>query len=69
MRRTISVEYVLEDSEYERIVEIAARYKKQGLDLTPEKMFQSIMFTGSKYDIDDKLKFHEWKHGLRESYN
>ena len=68
--RTINVEYLIEDDEYERLKQIIEGYKKQGLDedFTPEKMFSSIMLTGSKYDKDDKLKFHEWKLGLRENY-
>ncbi len=66
----ITVEYLVEDDEYERLKRITEEYKKQGLDndFTPEKMFQSIMMTGSKYDKDEKFKFHEWKLGLREDY-
>lgn len=66
--RHISVEYLVEDEEYERLKKITEGYKIQGLDLTPEKMFQGIMTTGAKYDKDDKLKFHEWKLELRENY-
>lgn len=66
----ITVEYLVEDDEYERLNRITEEYKKQGLDkdFTPEKMFQAIMTTGSKYDKDEKFKFHEWKTGLREDY-
>lgn len=68
MARFINVEYMIEDDEYERIVAITDEYRKKGLDMTPEKMFESIMCTGSKYDKDDKLKFHEWTLGLRDNY-
>ena len=65
----ISVEYRIEDEEYERLKCITDGYTKQGLKwFTPEQMFHSIMITGSKYDKDDKFKFHEWKLGLRETY-
>ena len=43
-------------------------YKKKGLNLSEDKMFENIMCCGSKYDVDSKLKFHEWKLGLREDY-
>ena len=66
----ISVEYLIEDEEYERLKQITNGYKKQGLEgFTPERMFESIMITGSKYDKDDKFKFHEWKLGLREDWH
>lgn len=67
----ISVEYLIEDTEYDRLKLITEGYKNQGLDkdFTPEKMFESIMVTGSKYDVDDKLKYHEWKLGLREDWH
>ena len=31
-------------------------------------MFDVIMCFGSYHDIGKKLKFHEWKLGLREDY-
>jgi hypothetical protein len=67
----INVEYLIEDNEYDRLQLITEEYKKQGLDadFTPEKMFCSIMRTGSKYDKDEKFKFHEWKLGLREDWH
>lgn len=68
MVRYINVSYMIEDDEYERIVAISDGYKKQGLVMAPEKMFETMMRTGSKYDKDDKLKLHEWKLGLRDSY-
>lgn len=66
----ITVEYLVESEEYERLEWITEEYKKQGLDkdFTPEKMFEAIMTTGSKHDIDEKFKFHEWRAGLREDY-
>lgn len=68
MARSIEVSYMIEDEEYTRLMVISEEYKKQGLDMTPEKMFESIMLLGAKYNKDDKLKFHEWKLGLRDDY-
>lgn len=31
-------------------------------------MFECIMCCGSEYDVDSKLKLHEWELGLREDY-
>lgn len=66
--REVIVKYTLLDEDEQRLEKITEEYKKQGLDFTSDKMFESIMLTGSKYNIDDKLKFHEWKLGLRENY-
>ncbi len=63
--REISVKFMLVDNQEERLQKITEEYKKQGLNLSENKMFESIMFTGSKHDIDNKFKFHEWKLGLR----
>ena len=69
--RYIKVQYLVEDDEYDRLVNITNEYKKQGLDsdFTPEKLFDSIMCLGAKDDKDRKLKFHEWKCGIRENFN
>ena len=64
----IIVKYLLTDEEVERLQKITEEYKKQGLDLSLEKQFESIMCCGSKDDIDSKFKFHEWKLGLREDF-
>ena len=64
----ITVRYLLSDEEMGRLQKITEEYKKLGLDLTYDKQFEAIMFCGSKYDIDAKLKFHEWKLGLREDF-
>lgn len=64
----ITVKYLLKDEEMARLLNIVEEYKKKGLDLSPEKQFESIMFCGSKGDIDAKFKFHEWKLGLREDF-
>ena len=66
--RDIIVKYTLKDEHEERLKRITEEYKKQGLNLSEDKMFESIMLIGSKHDIDAKLKFHEWKLGLREDY-
>lgn len=64
----ITVKYLLTDEEVKRLQKITEECKKQGLDLTPEKLFENIMFAGSKYDIDNKFKLHEFSLGLREDY-
>lgn len=66
--RDITVKFTLYDEDEERLRKITEEYKQQGLDFTEDKMFDAIMATGSKYDIDAKLKFHEWKLGLREDF-
>lgn len=64
--REVIVEYMLLDEDEQRLEKITEEYRKQGLDFTSDKMFESIMFCGSKFDIDNKFKFHEWKLGLRD---
>ena len=68
LMREITVNYLLLDEDEERLKRITEEYKKQGLNLSEDKMFEGIMCCGSQYDIDNKLKFHEWKLGLREDY-
>lgn len=65
--RDITVKYLVLDEDEGRLRKITEEYKKQGLNLSEDKMFEGIMCCGSKYDIDSKLKFHEWKLGLREN--
>lgn len=64
----MTVKYLLNDEEVERLRKITEECKKQGLDLSPEKQFENIMFAGSKYDIDNKFKLHEFSLGLRKDY-
>lgn len=66
--KDIAVKFMLSDEDEQRLQKITESYRKQGLDLSEDKMFESIMFTGSKYDVDKKIRFHEWKLGLRENY-
>ena len=66
--REITVSYLILDEDEERLNRITEEYKKQGLSLSGDKMFEGIMRCGSKYDVDSKLKFHEWKLGLIEDY-
>ena len=66
--REITVKYLILDEDEERLQKITEEYKKQGLNLSEDKMFEAIMCLGSYHDIDSKLKFHEWKLGLREDY-
>lgn len=52
-----------------RLKKIVEEYKRQhNFEQTEDKIFQAIMLSGSKHDIDAKLKFHEWKLGLRKDY-
>ena len=66
--REVAVKFTIYDEDEERLRKITEEYKKLGLDITGDRMFEAIMLIGSKHDIDAKLKFHEWKLGLREDY-
>lgn len=66
--KEIKVNYLINDEEYERLSKITEEYKKQGLDTTPERMFELIMTLGCIYNIDEKFKYHEWQLGLRENF-
>lgn len=66
--REIIVSYLLMDEDEQRLKRITEEYKKRGLNLSEDRQFESIMCYGGKYDIDSKLKLHEWKLGLREDY-
>ena len=65
--REISVTYLLLDEDEQRLEKLTEEYKKKGLDSTSEKLFGTIMRMGAGADIEQRLKFHEWKLGLRES--
>lgn len=64
--RTISVNYLITDEEYARLVKITEGYKEQGVDCTPEKQFEFIMCMGSKYNIDNKFSYHERILGIKK---
>ena len=67
--REVTITFTLYDDHEERLRKIAEEYKRQhNFEQTEDKMFEMIMLTGSKHDIDSKLKFHEWKLGLREDF-
>ena len=67
--REITITFTLYDEHEERLRKIVEEYKRQhNFEQTEDKMFEAIMLIGSKHDIDAKLKFHEWKLGLREDY-
>lgn len=66
--REVTVKFTIYDEHEERLRKITEEYQKQGLNFSEDKMFEAIMLTGSKHDIDRKLKFHEWKLGLREDF-
>lgn len=64
--RTISVNYLISDEEYARLVKITEGYKEQGVDCTPEEQFEFIMRMGSKYNIDNKFSLHERILGIKK---
>ena len=65
--KNISVTYILSESQEQRLNKIAEEYRnKYSIEITDEDIFIAIMCIGSCYDVDSKLKFHEWKLGLRE---
>ena len=66
--RDITVKFMLSDEDEQRLHKITELYNQQGLILSEDRMFESIMFTGSKYDVDKKFRFNEWKLGLRENF-
>ena len=66
--RNITITFNLKDEHEKRLKRVTEEYKKKGLELSVDKQFEAIMCCGSRYDIDSKLKFHEWKLGLREDY-
>lgn len=66
MYLNVNVQYLLSDEEIIRMERINQKYKEQGYDVSLEKAFESMMFMGSKYDIDQKLKWEEIRLGLRK---
>ena len=67
--REVTIIFTLYDEHEERLRKIVEEYKKQhNFEQTEDKMFEFIMLIGSSLDIDAKLKFHEWKLGLREDW-
>ena len=67
--REVTITFTLYDEHEKRLKKIVEEYKRQhNFVQTEDKMFEMIMLTGSKYDIEAKIKFHEWKLGLREDF-
>lgn len=66
--RDITVTYNLTDEHEERLKAIQEEYKKNNIEMSEDKIFESIMLIGSWNDIDEKFKFHEWKLGLRDNF-
>ena len=67
--REVTITFTLYDEHEERLKKIVEEYKRQhSFESTEDKMLEIIMLLGSTYDIDRKLKFHEWKLGLREDF-
>lgn len=62
--REITVKYLLTDEDENRLKKITEAYRKQGLNKTADEMFESIMTTGSEYDIGQKFRYHELSLGI-----
>ena len=56
----LSVNYVLSFDQVEQLHRIVELYKSAtGDDITPERLFENIMFLGSTPEISKKLDFFE----------
>lgn len=64
--RGFKVTYILSDQAVQRLEKITEEYRKQGFDVTPEIFFEKIMVAGSRYSIDENLKYIEYQLGLRK---
>lgn len=62
--KEITVPYMVSDENEERLKKITEKYRERGLNFSEEEMFKNIMFAGSMYDIDEKLKEHELLLGI-----
>ena len=58
--REITVNYLILDEYEERLKRITEEYKKKGLNLSEDKMFENIMCYGSKYDVDSKFQIYDF---------
>ena len=56
---TFTVEYRLTEEQQERLKKLTEKYSEYVQETSPDKVFSFIMGLGSRFDIDDKLKFHE----------
>ena len=59
MNHEMTVKYILDDEEFHRLEKCSEVYNSKGYDTTPEMVFSMIMQMGSKYSIDNALKFAE----------
>ena len=55
---TFTVEYRLTEEQQERLKKLTEKYSEYVQETSPEKVFSFIMGLGSRFDIDDKLKFY-----------
>ncbi|GEM_PF-5793341 len=67
--KEITVKYLISDEQEQRLLKITEEYNKQGVDNDINEQFEFIMTLGSKFNIDEKLKFHEYKLGLKNETN
>ena len=56
---TITVDYLLDESDIERLEILKQHYVSRGYNLTVEQIFRDIMLMGCKWNIDDKLAYAE----------
>ena len=57
--RKITVAYELSDEQEERLEKLTEAYRKKGLVRPQDKIFEFIMATGSKWDIEQKFSATE----------
>lgn len=70
--KEITVKYLISDEEEDRLKKLLPTfqsYKNDNgeypfRDWTIDNVFDAVMTQGSKYDINKKLAFIEWKQGL-----
>ncbi len=57
--RKITVTYELSDEQEERLEKLTEAYRKVGSASSTDKIFESIMGTGSEWDIEQKFSATE----------
>lgn len=62
--KSLNVECVICDRDYNRLLKITEAYRKQGLDFSLEEQFELIMF--DRAEVDRRLSYHEKILGLKK---
>ena len=57
--KEISVTYLLDDKQAERLEGLAEKYNDAGMEMSAERVFCMMMQAGSSLEIDDKLSINE----------